>query len=109
MEQAELRSRAQLVLHGTWSKDAFCLWAETAAPAPRQRGRRRRVPYHPHAAWPERLTEVLEELAPLGEWSTAQPTVRTVLLPSDGEGPLLAPWLRQVLLASPLPPAGASG
>ena len=83
-----------LVLHGTWSTDAFCLWAETASPARHPRGHKRRVPYHPHAAWPERLSEVLEELAPLGEWSTAQPTVRTVLLPSDAQGPAIAPWLR---------------
>jgi SNF2 family DNA or RNA helicase len=85
---------ADLVLHGTWSRGAFVLWAETALPGRRQHGRRRRVPYHPHAAWPERLIQVLEELVPLGDWSAAQPTVRTVLLPTEENGPVLAPWLR---------------
>ena len=90
-------SGADLVLHGTWSATPFASGPKPPRRLAGSRGRKRRVPYHPHAAWPERLSEVLEELAPLGEWSTAQPTVRTVLLPSDAEGPLLAPWLRSEL------------
>jgi hypothetical protein len=82
-----------LVLHGSWSDGVFFIWGESAEPAPKPRGRRPRVPPHPHAAPPERLREALETLAPSGDWGDVPPATRTILLPSTASGPHLPPWL----------------
>ncbi len=85
-----------LVLHGTWSEGAFFIWAESAEITAPPRGRRSRVPPHPHAASPERLREALETQAPSGAWADAPATARVALLPSNTRGPLLPPWLAPV-------------
>ncbi len=84
-----------LILHGSCSADSFFVWAESAEPAPKPRGRQPRVRPHPYAAPPERLLQALSELASLGEWNEhASPADRVILLPSTEQGPLLPPWLR---------------
>ena len=82
-----------MVLHGSWSGGVFFVWAESAEPAPRPRGRRPRVPRHPNAVRPERLREALKTLAPSGDWCDAPAETRVILLPSDANGPRLPPWL----------------
>jgi SNF2 family DNA or RNA helicase len=82
-----------LVLHGSWSDGVFFIWGESAEPAPKPRGRRPRVPPHPHVAPPERLRQALETLAPSGDWGDVPPATRTLLLPSTAGGPHLPPWL----------------
>jgi len=82
-----------LVLHGSWSDGVFFVWGESAKPAPKPRGRRPRVPPHPHAAPPERLRAALETLAPSGDWGDVPTATRTILLPSTAGGPHLPPWL----------------
>jgi superfamily II DNA or RNA helicase len=86
-------SSPSLVLHGSWSADAFFVWSESSESAARPRGRRPRVPPHPHAAPPERLREVLEGLIPLGAWTDAPTATRVILLPSHADRPLLPSWL----------------
>ena len=81
------------VLHGSWSDGVFFVWGESAELAPRPRGRRPRVPPHPHAASPDRLRDALETLAPPGVWADVPAVTRVILLPSDTNGPLLPPWL----------------
>jgi SNF2 family DNA or RNA helicase len=82
-----------LVLHSSWSDGVFFVWGESAEPVPKRRGRRPRVPPHPHAAPPERLREALETLAPSGDWGDVPVAMRVILLPSDASGPCLPPWL----------------
>jgi len=82
-----------LVLHGSWSTDAFFVWGESAEPAPRQRGRNPRLRPHPHAAPPDHLRAALERLAPLGAWVDAPTATRVALLPSGADAPHLPPWL----------------
>ncbi len=82
-----------LVVHGSWSTDAFFVWGESSAAAPRKRGRKPRIPPHPHAALPDDLRSVLERVAPLGEWETMPKASRVMLLPSTGDAPRLPPWL----------------
>ena len=82
-----------LVTHGSWSADTFFLWAESSEAAPRERGRKHRIPPHPHAASPYSLRTALKDLAPSVEWE-AMPTVeRVLLLPSVADAPCLPPWL----------------
>ena len=71
-----------LVLHGSWADDVFFVWGESAEPAPRPRGRRPRVPPHPHAAPAAQLREALETLVPSGDWGDVPAAMRVVLLPS---------------------------
>jgi SNF2 family DNA or RNA helicase len=81
------------ILHGSWSDGVFFVWSESANPAPRPRGRRPRVPSHPHAASPDRLREVMKTLAPSGDWDDVPTAKRVILLPSGAHGPQLPPWL----------------
>jgi SNF2 family DNA or RNA helicase len=81
------------VLHGSWHDGEFFLWGEAMEAAPRPRGRKPRVPPHPHAAPTAVLRKALEDLAPQGEWARAAPARRTALLPSTGDAPCLPPWL----------------
>ncbi len=80
------------VLHGTWSGEAFFLWAEWAERAPKPRGRQPKLPSHPHAAPPDLLREALRALAPGQPWD-APAAERVLLLPATAAGPLLPPWL----------------
>jgi SNF2 family DNA or RNA helicase len=87
-----------LILHGSWSDDVFFFWGEAsrskmAEPVPKSRGRRPRVPPHPHAASPDCLRRVLKTLVPSGDWGGASPATRVILLPSGAHGPHLPPWL----------------
>ncbi|MFN2241585.1 MAG: hypothetical protein ACK2U2_04810, partial [Anaerolineae bacterium] len=82
-----------LILHGSWQTDAFFVWGESSEPAPRRRGRRARIPPHPHAAPPEALRTALETLVPHRDWANAAPATRAALLPSVADAPRLPPWL----------------
>ena len=82
-----------IVMHGSWSAEVFFLWAESSQPAAKRRGRRPRLPWHPHAAPPDSLRATLETLAPLGDWTGAPTATRVILLPSTADGPHLPPWL----------------
>ncbi len=86
-----------LVLHGAWNEDAFFVWAETATPAPRPRGRRPRIMPHPHAATPDALHAALAHLYPDHAWDAVPEMTYGILLPSTAGRPVLPPWL--------LPPA----
>ena len=79
------------ILHGTWTDDSFFLWAETAEPAPPRRGRRPKIPRHPHAASEATVCEILSAWIPQAERPRA--TVVTLLLPTHDDAPLLPPWL----------------
>ena len=88
------QSQPALILHGSWSGDAFFLWAESAEPAPVRRGRAPRVRHHPHAAPAHDLRGAVSALVPLAGWpEDAPPATRVIFLPSDDRGPLLPPWL----------------
>jgi hypothetical protein len=82
-----------LILHGSWHSGVFFVWGEAAAPAPRPRGRKPRIPPHSHVAPPDALREALVRLAPHGDWANASPATRTALLPSTADAPRLPPWL----------------
>ncbi|MFC2037523.1 hypothetical protein ACFLYD_06110, partial [Chloroflexota bacterium] len=82
-----------LVVHGSWSADTFFLWAESSEAAPRRRGRKPRIPPHPHAASPDSLRTVLKDLAPSVEWEATPTAERVLLLPSTASDPCLPPWL----------------
>ncbi len=86
-------SDRDLVLHGSWSANVFFVWAESSEPSPRRHGRTPRVPWHPHAAPPDRLRAALERLAPLGVWTVVPTATRVALLPSSAGAPRLPPWL----------------
>jgi SNF2 family DNA or RNA helicase len=81
--------RYRYVLHGTWHDAAFFIWAESAASAPKPRGRPPKIRPHPHAASPEQLRAEL----PDGAWAPAPEVTHVLLLPSDEAGPRLPPWL----------------
>jgi hypothetical protein len=83
----------ELLLHGSWHSNLFFVWGEASDSAPRPRGRKPRILPHLHAAPPDALREALVCLAPLGDWASASPTTRTILLPSSARAPLLPPWL----------------
>ena len=82
-----------LVVHGSWSADAFFVWGESSESAPRRRGRKPRIPRHPHAASPEAMRAFLEKSAPPGRWGNVPTETRVMLLPSTADGPHLPPWL----------------
>jgi hypothetical protein len=82
-----------LILHGSWSAGVFFVWAESAEPAPRRRGRKPRILPHPHAAAIQRVQGFLQEIAPLGTWQTTPTAARRVLLPASAGGPILPSWL----------------
>ena len=82
-----------LVVHGSWSADTFFLWAESSEAAPQKRGRKPRIPSHPHSASPDSLRPVLGALMPSVEWEAMPATERALLLPSAADAPRLPPWL----------------
>ena len=82
-----------LVIHGSWSDDIFFLWAESSESTPRKRGRKPRIPPHPHHASPDSLRTVLGGLAPSIDWDTMPRVERVILLPSAPDAPRLPPWL----------------
>ncbi|MCG2769943.1 MAG: DEAD/DEAH box helicase [Anaerolineae bacterium] len=82
-----------LVVHGSWSADAFFIWGESSESAPRRRGRKPRIPTHPQAASPEALRTLLKKAVPQGEWDGVPNETRIVLLPSTADWPHLPPWL----------------
>ena len=82
-----------LVIHGSWSTDTFFLWAESSDAAPRKRGRKPRIPPHPHAVSPDRLRTTLKGLALSVEWEQIPTADRVLLLPSAAGAPCLPPWL----------------
>jgi len=82
-----------VVVHGSWSADAFFVWGESSEAAPRRRGRKPRIPPHPYAASADSLRAVLERLAPSVEWEAITTEERVILLPSAAEAPCLPPWL----------------
>jgi SNF2 family DNA or RNA helicase len=82
-----------LILHGSWHSGAFFVWGEASEPAPRPRGRKPRIPAHPHVAPPDALREALARLVPAGHWAHASPETRLTLLPSTANAPRLPPWL----------------
>jgi len=82
-----------LVFHGSWFEGRFFLWAESATPAPKPRGRRPKLPPHPHAAPAEALRAQLSALLPATEWAAVPDTACGLFLPTRGAAPLLPPWL----------------
>jgi hypothetical protein len=82
-----------MVLHGNWSGGEFFVWGESAEGMAERRGRKPRIPPHPHAAAPEALRAALGRLVPRDEWAAASTAARAILLPSTAEGPILPPWL----------------
>ncbi|NOR84474.1 MAG: hypothetical protein GQ526_13380, partial [Ardenticatenales bacterium] len=78
-----------LVVHGSWSADTFFLWAESSEAAPRKRGRKPRIPPHPHAASPHSLRIALKDLVPSVEWEAMPTAERVFLLPSVADAPCL--------------------
>jgi hypothetical protein len=82
-----------LMLHGSWHSNLFFVWGEASEPAPRPRGRKPRIPPHPHAAPPDALRATVARLAPHLDGANTSPATRTILLPSSAEAPLLPPWL----------------
>ena len=81
------------VVHGSWSADTFFLWAESSEAAPRKRGRKPRIPPHPHAASPDSLRTAIGGLMPSIGWEAMSTTERAILLPSATGAPRLPPWL----------------
>jgi len=81
-----------LVLHGAWSGESFFLWAESAAPAVRSRGRRAKVPHHPHASSFDELRAVLAHLCPNGAWDAAVEQTQGIFLPTVQGRPLVPLW-----------------
>jgi len=82
-----------LVLHGAWNEETFFVWAETATPAPRSRGRRPRIMPHPYAATPDVLRAALAHLYPDHAWDAVPEMTYGILLPSTTGRPVLPPWL----------------
>jgi SNF2 family DNA or RNA helicase len=76
------------VLHGSWSENAFFVWAESLQPMPRLRGRMPRLPQHPGTLLPGQVRLVLRQLAPLLDEAAVTDAQRTVLLPSHDRRPL---------------------
>jgi SNF2 family DNA or RNA helicase len=87
------------VFHGSWFEGHFFLWAESAEPAPKPRGRRPRLMPHPHAATPKALRARLAKLLPDGDWDSPPDALCGIFLPSRGDAPLLPPWLAPVSTA----------
>jgi superfamily II DNA or RNA helicase len=82
-----------LVLHGSWSGGEFFFWGESAESTPERRGRKPRIPPHPHADAAQELRETLQRLVPRDEWAAASTASRAILLPSAAGRPILPPWL----------------
>ncbi|MEJ2732637.1 MAG: DEAD/DEAH box helicase [Anaerolineae bacterium] len=82
-----------LVAHGSWSADTFFVWGESPEVAPPKRGRKPRIPPHPHHASPGSLRTVLRGRVPSIEWESISTTERVLLLPSAADAPRLPPWL----------------
>jgi len=82
-----------LVVHGSWSAGVLFIWGESSEAAPGRRGRKPRIPPHPHAASPDGLRLALKQLVPLGDWETVPSAKRVLLLPSTLDAPRLPPWL----------------
>jgi SNF2 family DNA or RNA helicase len=82
-----------LILHGSWHSGAFFVWGEASEPAPRRRGRKPRIPPHPHAAAQDALRGALARLVPHGNLAGASVTTRMALLPSTVDAPQLPPWM----------------
>ena len=107
-----------LVIHGIWTRDALCLWAEDSAlpaspPAPAGGRPSRAAQPHPFAAGPDVLADALGVLGdslgtPGGGLrdlaAKAAADELTLWLPSAGAGPSAAPELIR-----PEGPAGAAG
>ncbi len=81
-----------LVLHGSWSNQTFFVWAESAEPAPKPRGRQPAVRPHPYAATETALRAALQEAAPSIASDLAPAAQRTILLPSREDAPVMPPW-----------------
>ena len=90
--EAENRTPQDLVLHGSWSGKSFFLWAESSAPAVRPRGRRPKIPRHPHVTSPDRLRAALTHLCPTGAWDAAAERAWGMFLPSVRGRPFMPPW-----------------
>src|SRR5512145_2855577 len=80
------------VLHGSWSNQKFFVWAESAKPAPKPRGRQPAVRPHPYAATETALRAALQEAAPSISFGLAPAAQRTILLPSREDAPVMPPW-----------------
>jgi len=82
------------ILHGSWSNQVFFVWAESAGPTHKPRGRQPALRPHPYAAPESTLREALRTAAPLSaHLDLALPAQRTILLPSNAGSPHLPPWL----------------
>ncbi len=82
------------ILHGSWSNQEFFVWAESAEPAPKPRGRRSAVPPHPYATSETTLRAALQAAAPLNfTFDMVHSAQRVVLLPSRENAPAMPPWL----------------
>ena len=82
-----------LVLHGTWHDNRFFIWGETASQSSKPRGRRPKVPSHPHAVATDRLRVILAEWLSESTEEVIPKTSRVLLLPTQAGRPLLPPWL----------------
>lgn len=82
-----------LVFHGSWADERFFLWAESAAAAPRPRGRQPKLPPHPHAATPAALRARLSQVLPTIDWAATPELTCGIFLPTRRDTPLLPPWL----------------
>ena len=90
--EAENRAPQDLVLHGSWSGKAFLLWAESSTPVARSRGRRPKIPHHPHVTSSGELRAALAHLCPTGTWDAAAEQTWGMFLPSVQGRPLVPPW-----------------
>ena len=90
--EADNGAPLDLVLHGTWSGESFFLWAESSAPAVRPRGRRPKIPRHPHVTSSGHLRAALAHLCPSGAWDAAVERASGMFLPSVRGRPLMPPW-----------------
>jgi len=109
---AALAGWAALLVRAQWSPFDFQSPGESVWAAV---GRTLRVPFY-HLYRPSVMTAMTQVARRLGWFFVLGVLVRGLLGAGRGGkwaagtiGALLAPWLRQVLLASPLPPADASG
>jgi SNF2 family DNA or RNA helicase len=83
-----------LVFHGTWTGEAFLLWAESGTPASKLRGRTPKLPPHPFAADSVVLRTALGILLADVDPAAFTDLARGFHLPTAGDLPLLPPWLQ---------------
>ena len=83
----------KIIVHGSWTGSEFFVWGESSEPATRRRGRKPRVPWHPHTAPPVALRAALDSFAPLAGWTDVPTQTRVILLPSHADRPYSPPWL----------------